>query len=80
MAQDVGLGPEPIWTGAENFKTTGFLYPDCAVKSESLDHLRYIGPVCNNNNNNNNNNASRGWSHFKITQKIPEQQNSKAQN
>ena len=47
--------PGPEWTCAENFTLTGIRSPDRPVKSESLGHLRYVGPVYENNNNNNNN-------------------------
>jgi hypothetical protein len=39
-----------VWNGAENVTHTGIRFSDRPVKSESLDLLRYIGPVYNNYN------------------------------
>jgi hypothetical protein len=36
--------PGPIWTGTENFASTGIRFPDHPVRSESLYRLRYPGP------------------------------------
>jgi hypothetical protein len=38
---EVGWGPEPVWTGAENLAPTGILSPDRPARSESLYRLRY---------------------------------------
>jgi hypothetical protein len=36
--------PGPVWTGTENLTTTGFRFPDCPARNESLYRLHYLGP------------------------------------
>jgi len=44
LAQEAGLAPGPVWTGAENLAPTGTRSPDRPAHSQSLYRLRYPGP------------------------------------
>ena len=44
IVQKAGWSPEPVWTGAENFASTGIASPDRPARSESLCRLSYPGP------------------------------------
>ena len=41
IVQKSGWAPEPVWTGAENFASTGIRSPDRPSHSQSLYRLRY---------------------------------------
>ena len=41
---EVGLGPGPVWTGAENFTPTWIRSPDRTACNESLYRLSYPSP------------------------------------
>ena len=45
IAQEAGLDPGPVWTGAENLAPTGIRSPDRPVRSQSLYRLSYPGPL-----------------------------------
>jgi hypothetical protein len=40
---EAGLGPEPVWTGAENIASSGIRSPDLPARSQPLYRLRYLG-------------------------------------
>ena len=39
--------PGPVWTGAEDFPSTGMRTPERPARSESLYRLLYLGPLVN---------------------------------
>ena len=41
IVQEAGWAPGPVWTGAENFASTGIRSPDHPARSESLYRLNY---------------------------------------
>ena len=43
--QEAVWAPRPLWTGAENFASTGIRSPDRPARSELLYRLSYPGPL-----------------------------------
>jgi len=46
IAQEIGLSPRPVWTGAENLAPTGIRWPDRPGSSQSLCRLSYPAHKC----------------------------------